>query len=534
MQASIAAVIAGAAGVSTSAVELTIESASVRISSEMSFDSEASADVTASALARGIFSSSEALQLALADGGVVIEVESIPSPPTTSATSLTTSSTAALEQSGSRSDSGSLAGIVGGIAGGGVFFVILSLFVIAGKRRKRRDEQIEQRDVSISISDRASLLSELLATLRDSAGGVPRKEVMLKEELGRGTFGTVYRAAVGSHAIAVKEMRVTIATQREGIVAAARREARLLERAEHPNVIQVHGCIFDDPHHIYLLMELASGGSLRAALDADRVPSAFEQQSLATEIALGMAYLHGLDPPILHHDLKSDNVLLALKADGSRQPRIADFGLATGTNMSKMKTQTADVGKAGTQAYKAPECFDNNFTTASDVYAFAVILWELMTADTPWDNLSDAAIVLKVYSRGERPSIPRRANRGLALIAGRCWAQSPADRPSFSELFTEQLTQHLVGPEFWCITREDLDEFEEQVQEAHQRGDIQQNALHHDPNHDDPQIGPNMHNVVQYVVKTQTTSAGVGWALMKHRGGLKVDIFVTHCWNEGV
>ena len=317
-------------------------------------------------------------------------------------------------------------------------------------------------------------------------------------------------------------MRVVVASQRATTIASAKRESRLLERAEHQNVIRLLGSVFDDPHYVYLLMELAEGGSLRAVLDADGVPSAFEQQSLASGIALGLAYLHGLDPPILHHDLKSDNVLLALNNDGSRQPKIADFGLATGANMSKMNTQTAAAGNAGTQAYKAPECFNNEFTTKSDVYAFAIIVWELLTADMPWKNLSESAILRKV-DNGERPAIPDKANRGLTIIAGKCWAQSPADRPSFEELLAGQLAHYLVGPEFWCITREDLDEFEELVVEAHQKGELPQNPFFHDPNHDDPQIGPNMHNVVQHVVKTQTTRAGVSWALMKNRGGLKVD-----------
>ena len=330
----------------------------------------------------------------------------------------------------------------------------------------------------------------------------------------------------GPHTIAAKEMRVVVASQREMTIASAKRESRLLERAEHQNVIRLFGSVFDDPQHVYLLMELADGGSLRAVLDADGVPSPFEQQSLASGIALGLAYLHGLDPPILHHDLKSDNVLLELKADGSRQPKIADFGLATGANMSKMNTQTAAAGNAGTQAYKGPECFNDEFTRASDVYAFAIIVWELLTADRPWANVTDAAIMFKVCNNGERPAIPDKANRGLAIIAEKCWAQSAADRPSFEELIAGKLAHYLVGPEFWCITRKDLDEFEEQVVEAHQKGELPQNPDHHDPNHDDPQIGPNMHNVVQHVVKTQTTRAGVSWALMKNRGGLKVDASV--------
>ena len=115
-------------------------------------------------------------------------------------------------------------------------------------------------------------------------------------------------------------------------------------------------------------MELATGGSLRSFLDSKGVPSLYEQHQLATTIALGMHYLHGLDPPILHHDLKSDNILLVIKEDGTHESKICDFGMATGANLTKMTTQAA--GRAGTQMYKAPECFDDVFVAASDVYAF--------------------------------------------------------------------------------------------------------------------------------------------------------------------
>ena len=78
----------------------------------------------------------------------------------------------------------------------------------------------------------------------------------------------------GPHVIAAKQMRIMVASQREMTVASAKRESRLLERAEHQNVIRLLGSVFDDPNHVYLLMELAEGGSLRAVLDADGVPSA--------------------------------------------------------------------------------------------------------------------------------------------------------------------------------------------------------------------------------------------------------------------
>ena len=104
-------------------------------------------------------------------------------------------------------------------------------------------------------------------------------------------------------------------------------------------------------------MELVPRGSLRKLLDAapEKVTGSESMQlKLAHGIAAGMAYLHRRTPQMLHHDLKSENVLIGENTDVAK---IADFGLATGTGGSSARTTRAH--GAGTIAYKAPECFDD-------------------------------------------------------------------------------------------------------------------------------------------------------------------------------
>jgi serine/threonine protein kinase len=101
---------------------------------------------------------------------------------------------------------------------------------------------------------------------------------------------------------------------------------------------------------------------------------------------------------------------------------------------------------AGTLAYKAPETFRNEYSTASEVYAFAIILWEMLTGERPWriDSkgraYNDAAIVMSVIS-GERPPLPARlrlveggmpAHAALKRILRQSWAHEPAQRPPFA------------------------------------------------------------------------------------------------------
>ena len=101
--------------------------------------------------------------------------------------------------------------------------------------------------------------------------------------------------------------------------------------------------------------------------------SRLAQVSILSGTALGMSFLHDQKPtPVLHHDLKSDNVLLWEQGQ-EFVAKIGDFGLATGTQASTMRTGKGKNGTGAAPAYKAPEAFDDEFTTASEVYSFGVV-----------------------------------------------------------------------------------------------------------------------------------------------------------------
>lgn len=123
-----------------------------------------------------------------------------------------------------------------------------------------------------------------------------------------------------------------------------------------------------------MLLELAPRGSLRDLLDtapAEVLGSERTQMELAAGTASAMAFLHGQQPqPVLHHDLKSGNVLVFAAAEGRLCAKLTDFGLSLIASGSTLCSTTRAHG--GTVAYQAPEQFDDAFTTASEVNAFAV------------------------------------------------------------------------------------------------------------------------------------------------------------------
>jgi len=129
--------------------------------------------------------------------------------------------------------------------------------------------------------------------------------------------------------------------------------------------------------------------------------------------------------------------------------KISDFGLATGIATTTFGAASAVGG--GTTAYKAPEVFNNKSTTASDVYAFAVVCWELLSGDRPWAGLADAAILGAVFLNGERPPMPSAPPISsshtppsldvfalLSSLVLRCWQQEGDSRPKFA-LIARQL-----------------------------------------------------------------------------------------------
>lgn len=140
-----------------------------------------------------------------------------------------------------------------------------------------------------------------------------------------------------------------------------------------------------------------------------------------------MNYLHHRNPPIVHRDLKSSNLLV----DKSWTVKVGDFGL------SKLKDATFLTTKSGrgTPQWMAPEVLrDEPLTEKSDVYSFGVILWELMTESIPWNKLNPLQVVGVVGFMDRRLDIPENIDPHISSIIRDCWNSRPESRPSFEDI----------------------------------------------------------------------------------------------------
>uniref|UniRef100_A0A0D3HA62 non-specific serine/threonine protein kinase n=1 Tax=Oryza barthii TaxID=65489 RepID=A0A0D3HA62_9ORYZ len=237
---------------------------------------------------------------------------------------------------------------------------------------------------------------------------IPWNELILKEKIGAGSFGTVHRADWNGSDVAVKilmEQDFHPDRFREFM-----REVAIMKSLRHPNIVLFMGAVTEPPN-LSIVTEYLSRSGAKEVLDERR------RLNMAFDVAKGMNYLHKRSPPIVHRDLKSPNLLV----DKKYTVKVCDFGL------SRLKANTFLSSKslAGTPEWMAPEVLrDEPSNEKSDVYSFGVILWELMTMQQPWCNLNPAQVVAAVGFKGRRLDIPKDLNPQVAALIESCWANT--------------------------------------------------------------------------------------------------------------
>ncbi|KAL8505033.1 hypothetical protein ACS0TY_016294 [Phlomoides rotata] len=259
-------------------------------------------------------------------------------------------------------------------------------------------------------------------------------DLVIKERIGAGSFGTVHRAEWNGSDVAVKVLMEQDFHADSERFKEFLREVAIMKRFRHPNIVLLMGAVVEAPN-LSIVTEYLSRGSLYKLLHkqgAKEVLNERRRLNMAYDVAKGMNYLHTLNPPIVHRDLKSPNLLV----DKKYTVKVCDFGL------SRLKENTflSSKSAAGTPEWMAPEVLRDELSNEkSDVYSFGVILWELATLQQPWGNLNPAQVVAAVGFKRKRLELPRDINPQIAAIILACWANEPWKRPSFASIMESLL-----------------------------------------------------------------------------------------------
>ena len=254
------------------------------------------------------------------------------------------------------------------------------------------------------------------------------EQIALGPLIGTGGFAKVYHCKVDGETAAVCKV-INAEKVDEEAAYLLTNECTIWSKLAHPNIVRFHGMSFTSSA-ILLVCEFMPEGSL---LDAHEVARK-EQRSMLTlsvllarieQIASGMAHLHSWEPPILHRDLKSANILL----DGERLA-IADFGLARYQECHKKMT-----AETGSYRWMAPEVIRHEmYDWRCDVYSFGVLVWEMVSYRVPFEELTPVQAAFAVAKEAKRPPIPRGCPPSISHMVDQCWSQDAAHRPSFTKI----------------------------------------------------------------------------------------------------
>ncbi|XP_050220182.1 uncharacterized protein LOC126670483 isoform X2 [Mercurialis annua] len=295
------------------------------------------------------------------------------------------------------------------------------------------EAEVDDRDTDESITDAA--IAEIEAGIY-GLQIIKNTDIEELQELGSGTFGTVYYGKWRGTDVAIKRIKKSCfcgrASQQEKLIKDFWREAQILSNLHHPNVVASYGVVPDGPGGtMATVTEYMVNGSLRHALQKkDKVLDRRKRLIIALDAAFGMEYLHLKN--IVHFDLKCDNLLVNLRDSHRPICKVGDFGL------SRIKRNTlVSGGVRGTLPWMAPELLDGNSNRVSekvDVYSFGIAMWEILTGEEPYANMHCGAIIGGIVSNKLRPPIPEHCDPEWRKLMEECWSFNPEIRPSFTEI----------------------------------------------------------------------------------------------------
>ncbi|XP_041446936.1 serine/threonine-protein kinase WNK2 isoform X9 [Xenopus laevis] len=250
-------------------------------------------------------------------------------------------------------------------------------------------------------------------------------------EIGRGSFKTVYKGLDTETWVEVAwcelQDRKLTKLERQRF----KEEAEMLKGLQHPNIVRFYdfweSCL-RGKKCIVLVTELMTSGTLKTYLKRFKVMKPKVLRSWCRQILKGLMFLHTRTPPIIHRDLKCDNIFIT---GPTGSVKIGDLGLAT------LKRASFAKSVIGTPEFMAPEMYEEHYDESVDVYAFGMCMLEMATSEYPYSECQNAAQIYRKVTSGVKPaSFDKVADPEIKEIIGECICKNKEERYGIKDLLS--------------------------------------------------------------------------------------------------
>ena len=325
----------------------------------------------------------------------------------------------------------------------------------------------EERQSSLSNPDDDGIQQTLKQSGPLSKWDIDMSDIEIEGLIGKGGSGYVFGGVLGIHPVAIKQMKWDY--EHGGplhsddpddpnvmLLEAFSTEVHMIAECRHPGAATFYGISRSaDRKQIFLVMELCPFVLSKVLADEKMVLSEATLCSFMLGVASTIEYMHAR--AMVHRDLKPSNVLLSAEL----QTKVTDFGTARFLQGADQYSGTLTTRGVGTPLYLPPETARQHGTgnlkgleaaCKLDVWAFGLMMWEIHTrsplfpderAELKAGAITWMQVVNRIALDGLRPIIPESCPKSLAMLMTACWAENPADRPSFT--FITEVLRELAG-----------------------------------------------------------------------------------------
>ncbi|CAA0831387.1 Serine/threonine-protein kinase WNK8 [Striga hermonthica] len=264
--------------------------------------------------------------------------------------------------------------------------------------------------------------------------------IRYSEVLGKGAFKTVYKAfdQIDGIEVAWNRIKIDDVLRSPEDLEKLYAEVHLLSQLSHENIIKFYDSWIDQKKKtINMITELFTSGSLRQYRKKYKTVDMRAIKNWARQILQGLDYLHSQNPPVIHRDLKCDNIFV----NGNQgEVKIGDLGLATILQKPTAKSVI------GTPEFMAPELYEEEYNELVDIYSFGMCLLEMMTMEYPYSECNNSAQIYRKVTLGVKPaSLGKVDPGGVREFIEKCLAPA-SQRPSAKELLKDPFLQSDLAP----------------------------------------------------------------------------------------